>query len=470
MARLSRRLLIFIIAGSSFLTLFSTLTQLSFDFQADTNRIRRLLDQIESSYVNGIENSLWSYDDTQLNLLLNGILTLPDIVSVRVVNDSGQVVNRGMPLSPRQSNKIQRVYQLTHRLDSKKYNIGTLTVTASMAGAYRRLRNRVLIILATNLLKTFPLSFFILFVLNTLVIKRLEGMAFFTRNLSLDNLEQPLKLERTRLSSASPDELDEVTIAINEMRQSLLAGISEIRKIEKERLDLLAHTRELVNVRDDFILLAAHELRTPLTSIRLQIELIKINWTKGQPINQNALDLFESQVNRLSQLIETLFTASRWSRKEIEVSLKKINLSKTIEDILKRLKILIRTSGYDVILSIMPDVIVSADVVQIEEVLTNLISNAIKFGRKLPIKVGLTVEGKNAVITVDDRGIGISKEHITRIFGKFERGVSLTSYGGLGLGLYIAAQIIEAHGGKIKVQSTLNQGSCFTIELPLTFT
>src|SRR5207237_650146 len=104
---------------------------------------------------------------------------------------------------------------------------------------------------------------------------------------------------------------------------------------------------------------------------------------------------------------------------------------------------------------------------RIEQVLTNLISNALKYGDGKPVTIEVRAEGRAAQIVVRDRGIGISPENLGRIFGRFERAVSARNYGGLGLGLYITRQIVEAHGGSIGVESEQGQGSAFFVELPL---
>jgi signal transduction histidine kinase len=107
------------------------------------------------------------------------------------------------------------------------------------------------------------------------------------------------------------------------------------------------------------------------------------------------------------------------------------------------------------------------DVLRLEQVVTNLVDNAIKYGAGKPIQIRLAAEGAHATFMVRDEGIGIAPEHRSRIFGRFERAVSERNYGGLGLGLYISKTLVEAMGGEIHVESTLGQGATFTVLLPL---
>ena len=103
---------------------------------------------------------------------------------------------------------------------------------------------------------------------------------------------------------------------------------------------------------------------------------------------------------------------------------------------------------------------------RIEQVLTNLLSNAMKFGEGRPIEVSVTATATDVCISVRDYGIGISPEDRARIFGRFERAVSTRHFGGLGLGLYISVQILRAHRGSLRVESEPGRGSCFIIDLP----
>jgi len=252
------------------------------------------------------------------------------------------------------------------------------------------------------------------------------------------------------------------------MRESLLNGITEIKRAEKERLELLDHVQALVVRRDEFISIAAHELRTPITAMHLQLQLINMGSDKDQGRNDSRpLQLLSRQVERLMQLVETLFSASSCANKGIELNFREVSLSKLIEDIIERLIPLIRNESCTLHDQIEADVIGNFDWTRIEEVLVNLITNAVKFGRGKPIEISLTKSGDFATIVIRDHGIGIKKEEQVRIFDKFERAVSIKSFGGLGLGLYVARQIIEAHGGKIKIDSEPGKGASFSVQFPL---
>jgi signal transduction histidine kinase len=106
------------------------------------------------------------------------------------------------------------------------------------------------------------------------------------------------------------------------------------------------------------------------------------------------------------------------------------------------------------------------DPARIGQVIANLLTNAMKYGRGRPITIAVTAEGSTAHLIVRDQGIGIAPEHLDRIFGRFERAVAPGQYSGMGMGLYITREIVEAHGGTITVTSALEQGATFTVTLP----
>jgi signal transduction histidine kinase len=142
-------------------------------------------------------------------------------------------------------------------------------------------------------------------------------------------------------------------------------------------------------------------------------------------------------------------------------------LREMVQDVLTRISAQIESHRSQVIFVPGPEVRGSWDRFRIEQVFINLLTNALKYGEGRPIEIRLAIDADRAKLSVTDRGIGIAKTDFLRIFGQFERAVSSNNISGLGLGLYISKKIIEAHAGKISIQSEVGKGSTFTMELPL---
>jgi signal transduction histidine kinase len=143
------------------------------------------------------------------------------------------------------------------------------------------------------------------------------------------------------------------------------------------------------------------------------------------------------------------------------------DLRDVVQEIAERLSEHASNAGSDLRLTLSSGISGRADKFRLEEAISNVISNAIKYGAGHPVDVQLTTRDDHAVLVVQDRGIGIPAEDLSRIFGRFERTTISRNYGGLGLGLYIARQIVEQHGGSIRAESRSHGGTRFVIELPI---
>ena len=229
--------------------------------------------------------------------------------------------------------------------------------------------------------------------------------------------------------------------------------------------------RRAVALRDEFLSVASHELRTPLTALGLQLEGLRRLSAQGRVdgLSDRAalkLDIAVQQGKRLNILVDGLFDVTRIESGRLALEWERFDLGDCINQVAERLIDVASRAGCELRVHGRRSVEGTWDRSRIDQVVMNLITNAIKYGAGHPVDVTLQEDGESVRIAVHDEGIGIAAPDQHRIFGRFERAVSPTRYGGLGLGLYISSQIVQAHGGTIEVESSVGKGSTFTVQLP----
>jgi len=230
--------------------------------------------------------------------------------------------------------------------------------------------------------------------------------------------------------------------------------------------------REAIGLREDFLSVASHELRTPLTSLRLEVEnLLRFaRRSAGEaagPITQRA-ERIDAQAARLNHLIDELLDVSRIAAGRLELQIEEVDLVAVVDEVRTRLGDEARRRGCALDVRGQQRAIGAWDASRLDQVITNLLSNAIKYGAGKPIEITVDVRGDRAVLAIHDHGLGIPAEDQDRIFRRFERAASSRNYAGIGLGLWIVKQIVEALGGTVTVDSRPEAGATFTVELPRT--
>jgi signal transduction histidine kinase len=231
------------------------------------------------------------------------------------------------------------------------------------------------------------------------------------------------------------------------------------------RARLYRDARLAVQVRDEFLSIAAHELKTPLTALQAHIHLMMRQAGAGDLCQRGERLL--RQTGRLTRLIDNLLDVSRISAGKLALQPEEFELGEVVREVAERYAEEAREAGCRLTVLVEPGVRGVWDRLRMEQVVTNLLSNALKYGAGKPVEVRLERVDGQARLWVADQGMGIAPENLERIFGVFERAVPVRHYGGLGLGLHIARQIVAAHGGDIHVRSELGQGSTFWVDIPL---
>jgi PAS domain S-box-containing protein len=227
------------------LTFIGTGVQLYTDYRAGVTTIETTLDQIDQSYTNSLSNSLWNLDDEQIKIQVNGIIKLKDIEYIKISEkreDGFQVFTEQGVLKTK--NVINRKFKLLYSSDKKLVQIGTLHVQASLSGLFSRLFDKILIILVTQTIKTFIVSFCILYIIHILVSKKINLLVDFAKQLRVKNLDSPILLKRDKKKI---DEIDELAKSMNQMRIHLKMSIDKMKKTEENITQERDYTKGLIN-------------------------------------------------------------------------------------------------------------------------------------------------------------------------------------------------------------------------------
>lgn len=256
----------------------------------------------------------------------------------------------------------------------------------------------------------------------------------------------------------------------------LLQSLADLTSVTLENIQLytdlqarIADAQQAIRARDEFLSIAAHELRTPLTALQLQLQTLDklVAQTPG-PDERLASRTVRAVANtqRLALLIEQLLDVSRISLGRLALNPEAFELVAAVREVAERFLEPARRAGSTVAVSAPGPIEGVWDRFRVEQVITNLLSNAIKYGAGKPIEVAVNATPDLARIEVHDHGIGLSPDDARRIFERFERAVPVQHYGGLGLGLYICKQVVEAHGGTIWADGESGASAKFVVELP----
>ncbi|WP_338802063.1 hybrid sensor histidine kinase/response regulator [Pseudomonas sp. RSB 5.4] len=290
---------------------------------------------------------------------------------------------------------------------------------------------------------------------------------------AVDFLHKPLDIHAVK---------SKVNVFVDLYRQSKamkqqVEALEQARREQEALLQQLQSTQleleQAVRMRDDFMSIVAHEVRTPLNGLILETQLRKMHLARDNAAaftldKMHAMvDRDERQIKSLIRLIEDMLDVSRIRTGKLSIRPNRFDLSQLVGNLLQNFAQQIEAAETEVSFTAPQPVVGHWDEFRIEQVVSNLLTNALRYGGRSPIQVRVYREGDEARIEVQDHGIGISEENQKRIFQQFERVSAKTVVAGLGLGLFISEQIVAAHGGSIAVESQINEGALFRVCLPI---
>lgn len=476
-SRLSVRIPIFVLLFSVIVAILFSLIQLFVEYREDVDLIKTRLHELAVSSSDVLAVNIWKLDEEQLSLQLRGMLQIPDIAYVSVASsDLGGITVGELPTG----NSVELNHPLTYRTGSTTMQLGTLQIVASLKNVYTRLLDRGLLIMATEGIKTFLVSIFLLLLIHFLVTRRLSRMANYARDLTVTRLHEQFIPDKLGMSHKD-DELDELVTAINTMLVDLKVAHYQLQnshntleqKVDERTKELLLakNTAEKASqAKSEFLATINHELRTPLTSILGGLGLIANGALGKVPENmQNAIDVAHRNSKRLLHLVNDILDVAKIDAGHLTLEISQIFLLPFLQNAAELNQAY--AESFNVSLTIDAcdtELEIHADAQRLHQVMNNLISNAIKFTHTGDvIEISAVTRGSAIEIRVTDHGPGIPDELKDSIFDKFTQAdrSNTRATGGTGLGLSIARSIVKLHGGDIRFDSSPDQGTTFYIIL-----
>jgi len=290
---------------------------------------------------------------------------------------------------------------------------------------------------------------------------------------AVDFLHKPLDIHAVKSKVNVFVDLYRQSKAMKQQVEALEQSRREQEALLKQLQSTQNELEQAVRMRDDFMSIVAHEVRTPLNGLILETQLRKMHLARDNAAaftldKMHAMvDRDERQIKSLIRLIEDMLDVSRIRTGKLSIRPSRFDLVKLVDNLLQNFAPQFDAAESTVTFTAEAPVEGPWDEFRIEQVISNLLTNALRYGGKGPIEVRVYQHEGEARVEVQDRGIGISEENQKRIFQQFERVSAKTVVAGLGLGLFISEQIVAAHGGSIVVESKINEGALFRVCLPL---
>ncbi len=461
------RLLLRVLLFSSLVTLTGIALQLYLEFQKDVVLQKKVIESIKLTQTKSIGEALWNIDLSQMEAQMEDILQITSVEYVEI-EPSNQFKYQTMKFSKGKiGNKRYHEFKIPlfyNDIQEGRKDIGHIRIVSNYNLIFQRFKERILVIILIQAIKTFLVSFFILFIVHYLLTRHLSVLNSYLGDFNLEKLTEPLILDRK--SAFRDDELDRIVETLNAQRQKLFSAY----------LDLEYRNKELLyfnKTKDQFLVDISQEIKTPISGIVGIAETIMTR-SRDQFNQEDStdLDLIINCGNQVLNLIDDTLDYSRLKFKEIKLNLRPLDVRSLADVILSFLKGFVAKKNVVIHNQLSADLpMVQGDEAKVQQILFNIVSNAIKYTNEGSIELFAQKEENFLFVTVEDTGVGITTKDLQQISSYFKTnegpGRKKEKPLGSGLGLSISRQLVELHGGEMWIESVENQGTKVTFSLPI---
>ncbi len=488
---LGYRIMVYVSACSFVFILISTALQLTLDYRRELRAIDQQVELIRNSYLASLAKSLWDLDQAQIELQRKGIETLPDVLYLSL-QDSGASIEIPNHEPPAPAHRVQQHrFDLIHTTASQQHKpLGSLLVSFDLQALYHRVWKSALTILLHQTLLVLLIVLAILVIFQRQITRHLEAMADYSRRIGAGELEQGLVLARKMPQHA--DELDQLTSALNEMRQAIQQDIlrrdqeqqalrynrDQLQEMVERRTESLQKAKQAAEDANDaksqFLSTMSHEIRTPMNGMLGMIQLLQSSELSAS--QHEHIRVLHDATDALLETFDHVLQYGRLVEGAYATTQTLFSLHELLRDLITLMTPNADNKQLSLTLDYSPEVsdLCVGAAGSLRQILTNLIANAIKFTDSGSVQLSVrclaaTDHMQQLRFEVRDSGIGIAPELQEHIFDRFTQADPTITrrFGGTGLGLAICKELAAALGGEIGLSSTAGSGSLFWLELAI---
>jgi signal transduction histidine kinase len=476
--KIGRKLILLIVAFSSFLAFLATGLQLFFEYRQQRADLDSMLEEVRI-FLPPIAASVWAFDERQIGLALDALTHLTHIDRATVTTTDGK--SSWTAASGASSRLVTRHYPLLYEARGRPQQIAVIEVVASLDTLYSRLLSQAITILVSNSIKTFLVAAFMYFVFRRMVTGRIEELARNVGTLVPEQLLTQASVRDDYYERTQPgDEIDTLRFAFDTIAQRLKLAVqdlhdrnAELQHENHERKRAEADLQQLVaelsrtNVElERFAYVAAHDLQEPIRGLVSFSQLLDRKYADNLGSEgKEYLDFIIGEAKRLSELVRDLLQYSQAGAHGFEIE--PVDCDAMVAGVVESRRLQIDEKQARIVIGPMPRL--TADVTQLRQVFDNLLGNALKYSREdtpPEIHVQAKREGEAWRFEVSDNGIGIDAQYHTYVFELFRRLHTRSAFSGTGIGLALCKRIVEGHGGRMWLTSTPGVGTRILFTIP----